>query len=103
MSTPEHAASRRSPPEHPQGVGRIRNATEVATVTLGAKKHVGRPGVFLVSAWRAVFWGFLGVRKGRDLEHDAGTIRLVQVVAAGLLGAALLVLALLGLVHLVTR
>ena len=56
-----------------------------------------------MSAWRAVFWGFLGVRKGRDLEHDAGTIRLVQVVVAGLLGAALLVLALLGLVHLVTR
>ena len=103
MSTPENAASRRSPPEHPQGVGRIRNATEVATVTPGARKHAGRPGVFLVSAWRAVFWGFLGVRKGRDLDHDAGEFRPVQIVVAGLLGALALILALLGLVHLVTR
>ena len=84
MSTPENAALRRSPPE-------------------GAKKPLGRPGVFLVSAWRAVFWGFLGVRKGRDLEDDAGKFRLVQIIVAGLLGAALLVLVLLGLVHLVTR
>ena len=84
MSTPENAALRRPPPE-------------------GAKKYLGRPGVFLVSAWRAVFWGFLGVRKGRDLEDDAGKFRLVQIIVAGLLGAALLVLVLLGLVHLVTR
>jgi hypothetical protein len=56
-----------------------------------------------MSAWRTVFWGFLGVRKGRDLEHDAGEFRPVQIVVAGLLGAALLILVLLGLVHLVTR
>jgi len=56
-----------------------------------------------MSAWRAVFWGFLGIRRGRDLERDAGEIRLVQIVVAGLLGALALVLALLGLVHLVTR
>ena len=103
MSTPENAAARRSPPEHPQGVGRIRNATEVATVTLGAEKHLGRPGVFPVSAWRAVFWGFLGVRKGRDLEHDAGEFRPAQIIVAGLLGVLVLILVLLGLVHLVTR
>jgi hypothetical protein len=56
-----------------------------------------------MSAWRAVFWGFLGVRKGRDLDRDAGEFRLVQVIVAGLLGALALVLALLGLVQLVTR
>ncbi|PIV88163.1 MAG: hypothetical protein COW48_07520 [Hydrogenophilales bacterium CG17_big_fil_post_rev_8_21_14_2_50_63_12] len=84
MSAPDNAASRHSPPE-------------------GAKKHLGRPGVFLESAWRAVFWSFFGVRRGRDLERDAGEFNLVQIVVAGLLGALVLVLVLLGLVHLVTR
>ncbi|MDD5387726.1 MAG: DUF2970 domain-containing protein [Gallionellaceae bacterium] len=56
-----------------------------------------------MNAWRAVFWSFFGVRRGRDLERDAGELNLAQVVIAGLLGALALVLALLGLVHLVTR
>ncbi len=56
-----------------------------------------------MSAWRVVFWSFLGVRRGRDLERDADAFSLIQVVVAGLFGALALVLALLGLVHLVTR
>lgn len=55
-----------------------------------------------MSAWRAVFWGFFGVRKGHDLERDATRFKPVQIIAAGILGTGLLVIALLGLVHLVT-
>lgn len=55
-----------------------------------------------MSAWRAVFWGFLGVRKGRDLDRDADRLKPRQIILAGLLGTGLLVLALLGLVQIVT-
>lgn len=55
-----------------------------------------------MSAWRAVFWSFLGVRKGDDLDNDALRLKPIQIIVAGILGAAALVLALLGLVHLVT-
>lgn len=55
-----------------------------------------------MSAWRAVFWSFLGVRRGSDLDSDATRLRPVQVILAGLAATLLLVLALLGLVALVT-
>lgn len=55
-----------------------------------------------MSAWRAVFWSFLGVRKGGDLDKDALRLKPMQIIVAGILGAAALVLALLGLVHFVT-
>lgn len=54
-----------------------------------------------MSAWRAVFWSFLGIRKGSDLDRDALHPQPVRVILAGLLGMGLLVLALLGLVQLV--
>ncbi len=47
MNAPENLATLGSPPEHPQGAGRVRNAAEAATATLGTKKHLGRPGVLL--------------------------------------------------------
>ncbi len=56
-----------------------------------------------MKAWRAVFWSFFGVRRGQDLEADAEGLTLAQVVVAGLVGAILLVLALVGVVYLVTR
>lgn len=56
-----------------------------------------------MSAWRAVFWGFFGVRRGHDLDADAARLRPAQVILAGLLGTVLLVLALAGLVTLITR
>lgn len=55
-----------------------------------------------MSVWRTVFWGFFGVRKGCDLDRDADRLQPRQVILAGLLGAGLLVLALLGLVQIVT-
>lgn len=56
-----------------------------------------------MSAWRAVFWSFLGVRRGRDLEHDAGALTPARVILAGMLGAVVLVLALFGLAYWATR
>ena len=56
-----------------------------------------------MGAFRTVFWGFFGVRKGDDLERDARRLRPIQVIVAGLAGAALLVTVLLLLVWFVTR
>jgi hypothetical protein len=52
---------------------------------------------------RAVFGSFLGIRKARDLDTDASSITPVQVIIGGLIGAAILVASLIGLVMLVTR
>jgi DUF2970 family protein len=47
---------------------------------------------------RAVFWSFLGVRKRAEHEKDLAQIKPVQVVIAGLIGAAIFVLSLVLLV-----
>ena len=52
---------------------------------------------------KAVFWSFLGIRKRTAHEHDAVTLRPVQVIIAGIIGAIILVLSLVTLVILVTR
>lgn len=54
-------------------------------------------------AFKAVFWSFLGVRQRSDYEADAKSLKPQQVIAAGLVSAALFVLALFGVVQLVTR
>ena len=51
----------------------------------------------------AVFWSFFGVRKSRDHDRDMQSITPLQVVVAGLIGAAVFVFALIMLVRLVTR
>ncbi len=48
---------------------------------------------------KAVFWSFLGIRKKQDYEKDAVRLTPVQVIVAGLIGAALLVVSLLLLVR----
>lgn len=50
----------------------------------------------------AVFWSFLGVRKRKDYESDSASISPVQVIIAGIIGAALFVLTLVLVVKLVT-
>ena len=50
---------------------------------------------------RAVFWSFLGIRKRRDYEADSVKLKPQQVIIAGLIGAAVFVLSLIVLVHLV--
>lgn len=50
---------------------------------------------------KAVFWSFFGVRKRSDYEKDAQQLNPVHVIIAGLIGAALFVLALILIVKLV--
>jgi hypothetical protein len=50
---------------------------------------------------RAVFWSFLGIRKRRDYEADSVQLKPQQVIIAGLIGAAFLVLGLILLVRLI--
>ena len=47
---------------------------------------------------KAVFWSFFGIRRNKDLEADAVHLTPVQVIVAGLVGAALLVTSLILLV-----
>jgi hypothetical protein len=60
-----------------------------------------RRASFLAVA-KAVFWSFFGVRKKKDYESDLSNISPVQIVIAGLIGAALFVLTLIMVVKLVT-
>ncbi len=52
---------------------------------------------------KAVFWSFLGIRKGRDLEADAAHIKPQHVILAGLLGGAIFVISLVLLVNWITH
>jgi hypothetical protein len=61
-----------------------------------------RPATFL-ELLGAVFWSFFGVRKGEAMRRDAVTIRPHQVIIVGIAVAALLVLALLTIVRIITR
>lgn len=54
-------------------------------------------------AFKAVFWGFLGVRRKSEYEADTQRLKPQHVIAAGLVAAALFVLILFGVVKLVTR
>jgi len=47
---------------------------------------------------KAVFWSFFGVRRSAEHEKDLAQIKPVQVVIAGLIGAAIFVLSLVLLV-----
>ena len=51
---------------------------------------------------KAVFWSFLGIRKRAAHENDAVTITPVQVIVAGIIGAAIFVLSLVFLVGQIT-
>jgi len=52
-------------------------------------------------AARAVFWSFFGVRKSADYDRDAVRLTPGQVIVAGLIGAALFIATLLGVVYVV--
>ena len=57
----------------------------------------------MMDAFKAVFWSFFGVRKKTEYDKDAKRLTPQAVIAAGLVTALLLVLAIFGLVKLVTR
>ena len=48
---------------------------------------------------KAVCWSFLGIRRRAEYEKDAVTLKPVQVIIAGIVGAVVLVLSLVTLVH----
>ena len=56
-----------------------------------------------MDAFKAVFWSFFGVRKKTQYEADAKRLTPQALIAAGIVTAVVLVLALFGLVKLVTR
>ena len=56
-----------------------------------------------MDAFKAVFWSFFGVRKKSEYDKDAKRLTPQAVIGAGLVAALVLVLALFGLVKLVTR
>jgi len=55
------------------------------------------------SAFKAVFWSFLGVRRRSEYEADTQRLKPQHVIAAGLVSAAVFVLALFGIVKFITR
>ena len=55
----------------------------------------------LLQVAKAVFWSFLGIRKRSDYETDSVELKPKQVIIAGLIGAAILILSLLLLVRFV--
>jgi len=59
----------------------------------------GRRPAGLAQTARAVFWSFFGVRKRADYESDVNQLNPRHVLVAGIVGAALFVLALVLLVR----
>ena len=55
------------------------------------------------NAFKAVFWGFLGVRRRSEYEADTQRLKPQHVIAAGIAAAVVFVLVLFGVVKLVTR
>ena len=52
----------------------------------------------LLQVAKAVLWSFLGIRRRAEHESDATQLKPAQVIIAGLIGAAILVLSLVLLV-----
>ena len=52
---------------------------------------------------KAVFWSFLGIRKQAEYDRDAVSLTPLQVIVAGIIGAIILVLSLVTLVHFIIR
>jgi DUF2970 family protein len=57
----------------------------------------------LTETVRAVLWSFFGVRRGKDMQRDAVTLKPIPVVLVAIAAAALFVLALVALVKFITR
>jgi Protein of unknown function (DUF2970) len=64
----------------------------------GLKEAVGRQGS-LWHSFRAVAWSFFGIRRSSGHAHDVAKLNPVHVIVAGVISAALFVLALVLLVR----
>ena len=62
------------------------------------KDAVARKGSF-VQTMKAVAWSFFGVRRSAEYERDVSQLNPVHVIVAGVIGAALFVIALVVLVN----
>lgn len=57
----------------------------------------------MIRAFKAVAWSFLGVRRKAEYEADTRRLKPQEVIAAGLVSAAVFVLLLFAIVKIVTR
>jgi hypothetical protein len=69
----------------------------------GDRERTDRASAGFLQVMGAVFASFFGVRKRASGERDVGSIKPMHVIAAGVLGAAILVALIATLVHFVTR
>jgi Protein of unknown function (DUF2970) len=67
-------------------------------MSTGLKEAAKRPAS-LAQSFRAVAWSFFGVRRSADHAQDMQKLNPVHVIVAGLVSAALFVLALVFLVR----
>ena len=51
---------------------------------------------------KTVFWSFFGVRRGKDQQEDFAGVTPLQIVVAGVIGAAIFVATLITLVKFIT-
>ncbi len=68
-----------------------------------AAPHAGRRKLSPMRTLLAVVWSFFGVRKSKDLERDLSELNPLHLVVAGVLVAALFVVALIALVNWVIK
>ena len=85
-----------STPGRPKG--EFRSAQHEGTPVSDLREAASRPGS-LLQTMRAVAWSFLGIRRSDGYAQDVSKLNPVHVVIAGLLGAAVFVLALVLLVR----
>ena len=65
-----------------------------------ADQRPGKPGkTSPLRVFRTVFWSFFGVRRRADNQADLASITPVQVIVAGIIGAAIFVTTLILLVR----
>lgn len=53
-------------------------------------------------AFKAVFWAFFGIRRGEASQDDLASLKLWQIVTAGVIGAVLFVTVIVTLVRFIT-
>ena len=63
--------------------------------------HPTPPRAGFLASLKATLWAFAGIRRRRDLDHDAASLDPRAVIAAGLIGGLLFVLLLVLVVFLV--
>jgi hypothetical protein len=66
---------------------------------MGMAQEHKTAGATPLQVMKAVCWSFFGIRRRAAYEKDAVTLKPAQVIIAGIIGAIVLVLSLVTLVH----